>query len=114
MASTIYSREFQRVSAYALMILFFIEFITGIGASPSTSGLVNKLTFGLLNRIISTEIHVAIAIPLTYFFILHMFIGLRNILLSKGINNQFLYKIIFPIISNVLFGIAVYLLLSFF
>ncbi|MFP3227016.1 MAG: hypothetical protein RXQ80_08895 [Sulfolobaceae archaeon] len=81
---SIYRPETQRDTALILFILALVEGITGFGAGPQTSTIINKLTFGLLTKGVSLKLHLILIAPISFFFILHSLSGLGNLLLRKG------------------------------
>lgn len=81
---SIYSPNFRKNTSIVLLILSILEGISGFGAGPQTSNIISTLTFNLLNRGNSLELHLAIIIPLALFFILHTVSGFGSLLLSKG------------------------------
>ena len=106
---SIYRPETQRDTALILLILALLEGITGFGAGPQTSSIINELTLGLLTRGLSLELHLILIAPLSFFFVLHSLSGLGNLLLRKGVKNVLVYKLILPLLMLTLFSIAFYL-----
>jgi len=106
---SIYRPETRRDTALILFILALLEGITGWGVGLHTSTIINKLTFGLLTRGVSFELHVILNVPLSFFFILHSLSGLGNLLFRKGIKNKVVYNLVLPLFMLALFSVAFYL-----
>ncbi|MEJ2774602.1 hypothetical protein [Stygiolobus sp. CP859M] len=106
---SIYRPETRRDTAIILFILALLEGITGWGAGLHTSTIINKLTFGLLTREVSFELHVILNVPLSFFFILHSLSGLGSLLFRKGIKNKVVYNLLLPLFMLALFSVAFYL-----
>lgn len=106
---SIYSTGFQHTTAWILLALTLAEGFTGFGAGPQTSYYITLLTFGLLNRGISLQIHIILIAPLSFFFILHVTSGLGIMLLRKGIRNSYVYEYIIPLTMLFLYVFSFYL-----
>ena len=106
---SIYRPETRRDTAIILFILALLEGITGWGVALYTSTIISKLTFGLLTRGVSFELHVILNVPLSFFFILHSLSGLGNLLFRKGIKNKVVYNLVLPLFMLALFSVAFYL-----
>lgn len=111
---SIYSPNFRKNTSIYLLVLSILEGITGFGAGPQTSGIISTLTFNLLNRGNSLELHLVLIIPLALFFILHTVSGVGSLILSKGIKNPILFKYIIPIVWIMMYLVVVYLDLYYF
>ncbi|AWR98554.1 hypothetical protein [Metallosphaera hakonensis] len=111
---SVYTPAFRRKTSVGLLILSILEGITGFGSGPTTSSFVSEITFDLLNRGLSLELHLALIIPLALLFVLHTVSGLGSLLLSKGVKNVVLYRYVIPAIWLVMYLVAVYLDLSYF
>ena len=106
---SIYTPSFQRFTAWFLLVLALLEGITGFGAGPQTSTIISEITFGLLNRGNSLQLHIILIGPLTFFFILHSASGLGSMLLRRGIKSWYVFELIIPLVTLSLYAIAIYL-----
>ncbi|WOE49826.1 hypothetical protein [Sulfuracidifex metallicus] len=106
---SIYTPSFQRSTAWFLLVLALFEGITGFGAGPQTSTTISDLTFGLLNRGNSLQLHILLIGPLIFFFVLHSASGIGSMLLRRGIKNWLIFKIIIPSLTIGIYIIGIYL-----
>ena len=106
---SVYSPSFQRATAWFLLTLALLEGVTGFGAGPQTSTFVSEITFGLLNRGNSSELHIVLIGPLTFFFILHSTSGIGSMLLRRGVKSWYVYEVVIPVVMLGLYGVALYL-----
>ena len=111
---SIYSPHFRRNTSLALLVASILEGITGFGAGPQTSNFISEITFGLLNRGLSLELHLALIMPLALLFVLHTVSGFGSLLLSKGVKTKWIYTHVIPIVWILMYLIAVYLDLEYF
>ncbi|BCU69694.1 hypothetical protein [Stygiolobus caldivivus] len=106
---SIYTPSFQRFTAWFLLVLATLEGVTGFGAGPQTSTVISALTFGLLNRGNSLQLHIILIGPLTFFFILHSASGIGSMLLRRGVRNWVIYEVVIPILTIGAYILALYL-----
>ncbi|QKR01122.1 hypothetical protein GWK48_10645 [Metallosphaera tengchongensis] len=106
---SIYNPAVQRTTAYVLFALALLEGLTGFGAGPQTSTVVNEVTLGLLDRGTSLQLHLILIAPLSFFFIVHSTSGLGNLMLRRGVKNPLVYSYLLPLSMVTLFVIAFYL-----
>ncbi len=111
---SIYSPGFRRNTSLALLILSILEGVTGFGSGPSTSTVISNLTFGILTRGLSLELHLALVIPLGLLFTLHTVSGFGSLLVSRGVKNQVIYSYVIPITWIFLYLAMLYLDLEYF
>ncbi|MBP1357939.1 MAG: hypothetical protein JZD40_05590 [Sulfolobus sp.] len=108
-SDSIYSSGFQHTTAWILLALTLAEGFTGFGAGPQTSYYITLITFGLLNRGTSLQIHIILIALLSFFFILHITSGLGIMLLRRGIRNYYVYEYIIPLTMLILYMFSLYL-----
>ncbi len=68
-------RVIARISAWALLVTVVILVFTGWGITQT--GVIHRITFGLVDRRLADAIHRATNIPLALFFLLHVMINIR-------------------------------------
>ncbi|MCG3108010.1 hypothetical protein L3N51_00286 [Metallosphaera sp. J1] len=111
---SIYTAHFRKKTSLGLLLLSILEGITGFGAGPTTSNFISEVTFGLMSRGLSLELHLALITPLALLFVLHTVSGFGSILISKGIRNQTVYRYVIPAVWLGMYIVTVYLDLNYF
>lgn len=108
-ANSIYSPSFQRKTAWILLALSIAEAFTGFGAGPTTSRIIYLISFGLLTRGLSLQLHIILIAPLSLFFILHIASGIGLSLIRRRITWRPLYTYVIPAMLIILFAASMYL-----
>lgn len=81
LASTQRLKILTRISAWLLLAAAVILIFSGWGITRTE--IIYKITFGLIDRRLANYIHRATNIPLTIFFLSHLFINARLMLFRK-------------------------------
>lgn len=68
-------KRMARISAWALLALVIVLLISGWGITQT--GVIYRLSLGLIDRGTADSIHRASNIPLAFFFLAHVFINIR-------------------------------------
>ena len=71
----------SRISAWLLLVAAVILIFSGWGITRTE--IIYKVTFGLIDRRLANYIHRATNIPLSIFFLSHLFINIRLMLFRK-------------------------------
>lgn len=71
----------SRISAWALLTIVIVFIISGWGITQT--GIIYRISFGLIDRRTADVIHRAMDIPLGIFFISHLFANIRLMLKPK-------------------------------
>jgi thiosulfate reductase cytochrome b subunit len=71
-----------RISAWALLVCVAILVLSGWGITQT--GIIYKITFGLVDRHSANTIHTATILPLVFFFLLHVMINIRLGMTNKN------------------------------
>jgi len=66
-------KALARISAWALLACVIVQGISGWGITQT--GIVYRITFGLVDRRLANAIHRASVLPLALFFLLHVLIN---------------------------------------
>jgi hypothetical protein len=74
--------KIARVSAWALLICVLILVASGWGITQT--GVIYKISFGLVDRRTADSIHRVMNLPLSFFFLLHVIINIRQSLHIKN------------------------------
>jgi hypothetical protein len=77
----IWLRRFSRISAWALLAAVVVLVISGWGITQT--GVIYRITFGLIDRGVANTIHREINGPLAIFFLGHVLINIR-LMFSRG------------------------------
>lgn len=64
-----------RASAWALLVGVIVLLVSGWGITQT--GIIYRLSFGLIDRRLADAIHRAANVPLTFFFLSHVFINIK-------------------------------------
>jgi cytochrome b subunit of formate dehydrogenase len=99
-------RKAARASAWALLIGMIVLAISGWGITQT--GVIYRLSFGLIDRRLANTIHGITMVPLTIFFIAHVFI---NIMLATSPRRPWKWVVIgfLGIIGAGVMAIVIYL-----
>ncbi len=100
-------RKMARASAWVLLVGIIILIISGWGITQT--GLIYRLTGGLVDRRLADEIHRAANIPLVFFFMAHVLINIKLALPRKSSFGAWLTNIILIAIGVCLMAITVYM-----
>lgn len=68
-------RRLARASAWLLLVSIVVLVVTGWGIT--TTGIIYRATFGLMDRRLADAIHRATNLPLAVFFLSHVLINIR-------------------------------------
>ena len=98
-----YLLKISRFCAWTLIVLILLYFVSGYGMTRT--GLMYRLTFGLMDRGVALWIHdVLLTIPMAIAFLLHTLISVRSALIRWNVKNKFVLNWLMIGIGVVLFG----------
>jgi cytochrome b subunit of formate dehydrogenase len=100
-------KRLARISAWALLACVIVQGISGWGITQT--GIINKMTFGLIDRRLANAIHRAAVLPLAFFFLLHVLINIRLTITGKRPRTVRLLSWILAAIGACVLGLVAYL-----
>jgi succinate dehydrogenase/fumarate reductase cytochrome b subunit len=66
------------------LVFIILNIISGLAWDVRTSNLLSTLTGGFLNRMVATDLHTYVLIPLVLTLVIHIALGVRSHLMPKG------------------------------
>ena len=100
-------KRITRTSAWALLAGVVIQVVTGWGITQT--GVIYKITFGLVDRRLADSIHRATNVPLVFFFLLHVLVNIRLAITTRRSFMNWLTNVILVVIGLAILGITVYM-----
>ncbi len=100
-------KRLARVSAWALFASVIVQGISGWGITQT--GIVYKITFGLIDRRVANAIHRASVLPLTFFFLLHVLVNISLTITGKRPRAARLINWILAAIGACVLGVVAYM-----
>jgi hypothetical protein len=100
-------KKIARASAYALFAGVVVLILSGWGITQT--GIIYKISFGLVDRRLADAIHRAANAPVAFFFLLHVMINFRLSIKSKRPAQIWIIDGALIIIGVCLMAIVVYL-----
>jgi hypothetical protein len=97
----------SRISAWTLLASVLVLMVSGWGITQT--GVIHSLTGGLVDRKLADAIHRATNVPLTFFFLSHVFINIKLMVSDKHPVTVWLTNIILILIGLGLMAITIYL-----
>ena len=103
----VYLRRIAEASAWALLVTIVVAVVSGWGITQT--GIIYRLTFGLINRGLADAIHRAANVPLALFFLLHVFINIKLKISQRSPSKGWLTNSILGVIGAGLLAIMIYM-----
>jgi len=103
----VYLKRIAQASAWALLVAVIVVVVSGWGITQT--GLIYRLTFGLINRGLADAIHRAANVPLALFFLSHVFINIRLKVSRRSPSKGWLTNSVLGVIGAGLLGIMIYM-----
>ena len=100
-------RRIAQASAWALLVAVAVAVVSGWGITQT--GIVYRLTFGLINRGVADTIHRAVNVPLALFFLSHVFINIELRISRRRPSRGWLTGSILGVIGAGLLAIMIYM-----
>lgn len=100
-------RKLARASAWALLVGVIVLVISGWGITQT--GIIYRLTFGLVDRKLADAIHRATNVPLAFFFLSHVFINIKLAISQNYPSRVWLTNSVLIVIGAGLLAITIYL-----
>jgi hypothetical protein len=99
-------RKLGRFCAWALIVLILLYFVSGYGITKS--GMIYRLTGGLMDRGAALWLHNILTLPMAFAFLCHTLISIRFAMIRWNVRNKTGLNWVFLGIGAVLFGLACY------
>jgi cytochrome b subunit of formate dehydrogenase len=97
----------SRLSAWLLLATVVVLVISGWGITQT--GVIYKLTFGLVDRRLADAIHRATNLPLAIFFLLHVLINIRLAIKIRRRLVAWLVNGVLIVVGSCIIGVVVYM-----
>jgi hypothetical protein len=96
-----------QASAWALLAAVIVAVVSGWGITQT--GLIYRLTFGLIDRGLADAIHRATNVPLALFFLCHVFINIKLAISRRRPSRGLLAATILGVVGAALLAIMIYM-----
>jgi cytochrome b subunit of formate dehydrogenase len=103
----VYLKRIARASAWALLVTIVVAVVSGWGITQT--GVIYRLTFGLIDRGLADAIHRAANVPLAIFFLSHVFINIKLKVPQRSPSKGWLTNSILGVIGAGLLAIMIYM-----
>jgi len=100
-------KRIARASAWALLAAVIVAVVSGWGITQT--GIIYRLTFGLIDRGLADAIHRATNVPMALFFLSHVFINIKLMISRKSPSRELLTSSILGVIGAGLLAITIYM-----
>jgi hypothetical protein len=100
-------KKVARFSAYALSVGIVVLVLSGWGITQT--GVIYRISFGLIDRRLADSIHRAINAPVAFFFLLHVIINIRLSITNRRPFKTWLIDGVLIIIGGCILGIVIYM-----
>ena len=100
-------KRIARASAWALLATIIVAVVSGWGITQT--GIIYRLTFGLIDRGLADAIHRAANVPMALFFLSHVFINIKLMTSRKSRSIGLLTSSILGVIGAGLLVITIYM-----
>jgi len=103
----VYLKRIAKASAWALLVTIVVVVVSGWGITQT--GIIYRLTFGLINRGLADAIHRAANVPLALFFLSHVFINIKLTISQRSPSKGWLINSVLGVIGAGLLAIMIYM-----
>jgi hypothetical protein len=100
-------KRIAAASAWALLVAVIVAVVSGWGITQT--GIIYRLTFGLINRGLADAIHRAANVPLALFFLSHVFINIKLTISQRSPSKGLLTSTILGVTGAGLLAIMIYM-----
>jgi uncharacterized membrane protein YwaF len=100
-------KRIARASAWALLAAVILAIVSGWGITQT--GIIYRLTFGLIDRGVADTIHRAANLPLALFFLAHVFINIKLAISRRRPSKGALTASILGVVGAGLLAIMIYM-----
>ena len=103
----VYLKRITRASAWALLVTIIVVVVSGWGITQT--GIIYRLTFGLIDRGLADAIHRAANVPLALFFLSHVFVNIKLTISKRSPSKGWLTNCVLGVIGAGLLAIMIYM-----
>jgi intracellular septation protein A len=103
----VYLKRIAEASAWALLATVIVAIVSGWGITQT--GIIYRLTFGLINRGLADAIHRAANVPLALFFLSHVLINIKLKVPQRSPSMRWLTSSVLGMIGVGLLAIMIYM-----
>jgi cytochrome b subunit of formate dehydrogenase len=103
----VYLKWIAKASAWALLVTIIVAVVSGWGITQT--GIIYRLTFGLIDRGLADAIHRAANVPLAVFFLSHVLINIKLTISRRSPSKGWLTNSILGVIGASLLAIMIYM-----
>jgi hypothetical protein len=100
-------KRIAEASAWALLATVIVAVVSGWGITQT--GIIYRLTFGLIDRGLADAIHRAVNVPLALFFLSHVFINIKLRISKRSPSKGWLTNSVLGVIGAGLLAIMIYM-----
>jgi hypothetical protein len=100
-------KRFSRISAWALLITVIVLVISGWGITQT--GVIYKLSLGLIDRGVANSVHRETTLPLAIFFLSHALINIKLMIFQAHPSRSWLTNTILIVIGVGIMAIVIYM-----
>jgi cytochrome b subunit of formate dehydrogenase len=100
-------KRIARASAWALLATIIVAVVSGWGITQT--GIIYRLTFGLIDRGLADAIHRAANVPLALFFLSHVFINIKLMISQRSPSRGLLTSSILGVVGAGLLALTIYM-----
>jgi cytochrome b subunit of formate dehydrogenase len=105
--TNVYLKRIAEASAWALLVTIVVAVVSGWGITQT--GIIYRLTFGLIDRGLADAIHRAANVPLAIFFLSHVLINIKLKVPRRSPSRGLLTSSILGVIGAGLLAIMIYM-----
>jgi succinate dehydrogenase/fumarate reductase cytochrome b subunit len=103
----VYLKRIARLSAWVLLVTVIVVVVSGWGITQT--GIIYRLTFGLIDRGLADAIHRAANVPLALFFLLHVLTNMKLKISQRSPSWEWLTNSVLVVIGAGLLAIMIYM-----
>ena len=96
-----------QASAWILLATVIVAIVSGWGITQT--GIIYRLTFGLIDRGVADTIHRAANVPLAFFFLSHVFINIKLTISQRSPSKGLLTSTVLGVIGAGLLAMMIYM-----
>jgi cytochrome b subunit of formate dehydrogenase len=100
-------KRIAKASAWALLVTIIVAVVSGWGITQT--GLIHRLTFGLIDRGLADAIHRAANVPLALFFLSHVLINIKLTISQRSPSKRLLTNSVLGVVGTGLLAIMIYM-----